>query len=206
MPVHQSILGLAGGLGGILGGISPLGGLGAGLLNGGAAPTPTPTPTGGEMAVVPGLDLGLDPVALAAQLIGLPFDTLGTVLEMVGLQTGIGQGPGGLAGMAGAVRPAAPIDLTGFSRGNGRTANRTVVETLDLVTNRIIRRRILPGTPHMMNSDIRAAKKVFRQSAKLHAKLPRRTTKESETTKLKNAAVQQAIAHVTCPPQCPPRS
>jgi len=93
------------------------------------------------------------------------------------------------------------VDLTGFGGGNGRFSKRTIIQTLDQTTG-MIRSEIKSGAPHMMNSDIRAAKKVFRMSAKLHAKMPRRTVKESETTKLKNAAVQQALQNVSCPPKC----
>jgi len=194
-------------IGGILSAVvslpSALLGGGGGLLGGGeAAPAGAEGPTGETGLTIPGAgSLTSDPLALAGQLIGLPFGVLDAALELVGGDIlGTGQGPGGTAGIAGAAR-GRPPDLTGFSRGNGRTANRTIVETLDLVSNQIVRRRILPGTPHMMNSDIRAAKKVFRQSAKLHARMPRRTVKESETKKLTNAAVQRAIQSVSCPPK-----
>jgi len=152
------------------------------------------TGTGGALTVI-------DPLSLLADILGLPFDVVQGALETVGLSGGTGQGPGGFAGLEGAVR-GLPANLQGFSRGNGRTANRTVVQTLDLMTNKIVRNRILPGTPHMMNSDIRAAKKVFRQSADLHSKMPRRTVKESETTKMKNQIVQAAVQKVICPPKC----
>jgi len=93
------------------------------------------------------------------------------------------------------------VDLTGFGGGNGRFSKRTIVQTLDITTGRITS-KVMEGAPHMMNKDLRAAKKVFRLAAKLHAKMPRRTVKESETTKLKNAAVQAAMKNVTCPPKC----
>lgn len=159
--------------------------------------------TTGEGGAVAGLDL-LNPLTLLSEILGVPADLVQGALETVGLTTGTGQGAGGLSGISGAIRGAGPAaaNLQGFSRGNGRTANRTVVQTLDLVTNKIIRERIMPGTPHMMNSDIRAAKKVFRQSAELHAKMPRRTTKESPTTQLKNQLVQRAMNNVACPPKC----
>jgi len=85
------------------------------------------------------------------------------------------------------------VDITGFSGGNGRHATRTTVETLDVVTGQIVKIKRMPGSPHLMNNDISAAKKVFRATAKLHARMPRRTVKESEVEKLKKAAVQKAI-------------
>lgn len=98
------------------------------------------------------------------------------------------------------------VDMTGFSGGNGSRSTRTIVETMDLASGQIISRRILPGSPHMMNSDIKAAKKVFRQSAALQKRMPRKTVRESDATKLKNALVSKAMNSATggecCPPKC----
>lgn len=174
-----------GGVGGVSGPTGPAGEAGGGgLLTGGGV-----------------LDV-FDPVFdLVAQIVALPVGAVDQALSLLG-----GGIPGiaiSAAGGAEAFARQAPIDTTGFSRGNGRQATRTIVQTLDLATGRIVTTRTLPGSPHLMNSEIRAAKKVFRQTAKLHAKLPRRTVKEGEVTKLKNAAVAAAIANVTCPPKCP---
>jgi len=98
-------------------------------------------------------------------------------------------------------RPA--IDTTGFSGGNGNFATRTIVQTMNTLTGRIVKRKILAGSPHIMNSEIRAAKKVFRQAQKLHARLPRRTVRESKQTQLTKAAVDKAIRNVQ--QDCPPR-
>jgi len=139
---------------------------------------------------------------LVRRLTDLPVDTLNSVFNAVpGLgSTDPGAGPSAETFITLNGDRGAAINLTGFSGGNGRTANRTIVETLDLAKQTIVARRFLPGTPYLMNSEITAAKKVFRQTAKLHGRMPRRTVRESETTKLKNAAVQAAIANVTCPP------
>jgi len=112
--------------------------------------------------------------------------------------------PGPLSGngLQTRVRTApAVVDMTGFGGGNGRQATRTIVETMDLATGKIIRRKVMAGSPHLMNKDVSAAKKVFRVSAKLHGRMPRRTVKESKSKQLVEAATQAAISAVTCPPK-----
>jgi len=126
-------------------------------------------------------------------------------------------GPEGVTNIITVGRPGEPIsqitqrglrDLSTFmggfwSGGNGQFATRTTVERLEIATGRVTITSRMPGSPHIMNSEINAAKKVFRRSAALQKRLPRKTVKESETTKLKNAAVQAAIRGVggeCCPP------
>ncbi len=93
-----------------------------------------------------------------------------------------------------------------WSGGNGVFATRTLVERLEISTGLVSVVSLKPGSPHLMNSDIQAAKKVFRNVAALNKRLPRKTVKESETTKLKNAAVASAIANVQAHPQvCAPK-
>jgi len=160
-----------------------------------------------------GLDELLKPVASVLG-IGAALDPTG--LTSLALNTvGLGQGPGlltaggaigglieapgalvqtltgGLLGGNGLAGGA--VDTTGFGGGNGRTATRTVVETMDLASGNITRRKVMPGSPFLMNADVKAAKKVFRQSAALAKRIPRRTVKESATTQLKNAAIDSAI-------------
>jgi len=134
---------------------------------------------GGVVPSVPGLPSEIDPSTLISGLIG-------------------GDGNGAVQ-----VRRAAAgvVDMTGFGGGNGREATRTIVETMDLATGKIIRRKILPGSPHLMNKDIAAAKKVFRATAELHKRMPRRTIKESKSKQLTDAATNAAISAVTCPPK-----
>jgi len=98
---------------------------------------------------------------------------------------------------------AGAVDVTGFSGGNGRFATRTTVETLDVVTGLIVKIKRMPGSPHLMNKDLSAARKVFRASAKLHSQMPRRTVRESATTKLKDAAVDAAIRRAQGDDNCP---
>jgi len=171
-------------------------------LVGAVATTPAAgAPAGQPAAAAPSVGGGVGQVL--GEIIDIPLGIVGTALDVTGAVAGI---PGlavqaalGPLGVAGA--PAGgPIDTTGFSRGNGRTANRTIVETMDLVTGQIIRRRMMPGTPHLMNSEIRAAKKVFKKSADLQKRIPRRTVKQSEVTQLKNALVRRAFQNVTVAP------
>jgi len=194
LAAPAAALTLVGGAGG--GGVPLLGGGGAGGEVGPVGAGGPVTQTGG------GFDIG----GIVGMLVGLPFDTLGTVLDLVGGQTGIfgttnGNGNGNLA-----TNIRLPVDTTGFGGGNGSRSTRTIVETMDLRTGQIVSRKMLPGSPHIMNSEIKAAKKVFRQSQKLHSRLPSRTRRQSKATQLKEAAIDAAMANVNCPPQgCAPK-
>lgn len=86
------------------------------------------------------------------------------------------------------------IDITGFGGGNGKTATRTIVETLDLATLRITSRKIMEGSPKLMNKDVAAMRKVLKISAALRKSTPRVATRPSKTTELKNAILNKAIA------------
>jgi len=56
----------------------------------------------------------------------------------------------------------------------------------------------MPGSPHLMNSEVSAAKRVFRRTRKLNARLPRRPVKESKMKQLTDAAIDGAIRNVQC--------
>jgi len=90
------------------------------------------------------------------------------------------------------------VKTTGFSGGNGRFKTRTTVETMDTMTGKIVRSKTMPGSPHLMNSEVSAAKRVFRRTRKLNARLPRRTVKESKMKQLTDAAVDATIRNVQC--------
>ncbi len=69
----------------------------------------------------------------------------------------------------------------------------------------VIKTEILKGRPFIMKSDITAAKRVFKQSRKLAAKLPKKTVKQSDAAALNDAIKQkmmQQLAGPTCPPKC----
>jgi len=92
-----------------------------------------------------------------------------------------------------------------WSGGNGQFATRTTVERLEIATGQVVITSRMPGSPHLMNSDIQAAKKVFRNVAKLNKRLPKRIQKESQTTKLKDAAVDAAIRRANQDDPCCPK-
>lgn len=152
------------------------------------------------VASVLGIGAALDPTGLTS----LALNTVGlgqgpSLLSAGGAIGGILSAPGelvqtltgGLLGGVGAANGA--VDATGFGGGNGRTATRTVVETMDLASGTIIRRRMLPGSPFLMNSDVKAAKRVFKKSADLAKRIPRKTIRQSPTQELKDAAIEAAI-------------
>jgi len=134
-------------------------------------------------ALAPTTGAGSGPIGGALDLINAPLDVLTGVL-------------GGLGG-------GGQVDMTGFGGGNGRFATRTVVETMDLTTGQIIRRKVMEGSPHLMNKDVSAAKKLFRQVRKLDSRMPRKTVRESKTKQLTDAAMDKALRDVNrgCPPQ-----
>lgn len=108
---------------------------------------------------------------------------------------------GGAGGANGAGRPP-----QGFNGGNGRFSTRTIVQTMDLTTGKIVNEKMMPGSPHIMNSDITAARRVIRQSAKLARRIPRKTVRESKTKQLTDAAIDKAMRDVnTTDVCCPPR-
>jgi len=165
---------------GLIGGIPIVGAPVAGIV-GGVVGTGAPGPTGevGFPAPAPGGGGLLGNLFEGAQqIVQAPLDVLGQVV-------------GGGA-----------VDMTGFGGGNGTFATRTVVETMNLLTGQIVRRKVMEGSPHIMNKDVAAAKKVFRQTRKLDARMPRKTVRESKTKQLTDAAIQKAIRDVNkdCPP------
>jgi len=151
-----------------------------------------------------------------------PTGVVGGVLGTVGL--GGAAGPGGQLGLAGPAGgggvlqgifdtaqqvinlPGALLpgggqqDMTGFSGGNGSRSTRTLVQTLDINTGRITT-VIKAGSPHLMNSDVKVMRRVIKQTAALEKRIPRRTVKESEMTKLKNQVIRNAFQGVTCAPK-----
>jgi len=174
MPIHQLVLGGGGAGGGVLGGL-------LGAIPGGSAVASligaVTAPVAGAAAIL------ADPLGAVEAVAGGPIALAG---QLVGLdQIGVPASRNGV------------VDSTGFGGGNGRTATRTIVQTMDLVTGNIIRVKTMPGSPRLMNSDVAAARKVIKSVGKLHNQMPRRKTKESDTTKLKNSLMQAALARAT---------
>jgi len=159
------------------------------------APAPVAALTGPAAAVAG----GGGPLDVLADVIGTVVATpIGLIEGAAGIIEGVAGIPGAILGGDGA---AAAAPVTG---GNGRVHTRTIVQTVDNATGQVIKQKIMMGSPHMMNSDIQAAKKVFRQSAKLAARMPRRTVKQSAASKLTDAVTQRAIQNVQGGDSCPP--
>ena len=192
----ESVLGLftspitavTGSLGGVTS--SPLGGLG-----GATGDSPLGMLGGSGAAGAPGED------ATSASGEGIPNQQVGQ-----GLIPGISNLVGSLGGVVSGVPVVGPIANSLmeaiFGRGNtmpnmpvGKARYVTVV--LGVYDNGFIREERFPGKPYLMNKDIVAAKKVFKQSSKLQKRMPRKTVKESSVTKLKNAAVDESLRRIT---------
>jgi len=140
---------------------------------------------------------GVQPTALGGPPSAIPA-ALAPVTAVTDLVSGVLNIPGQIVGAV-AGGGAGPVDLTGFGGGNGSRATRTVVETVDVRTGQIVSRKIMPGSPYLMNSEIKAAKKVWKQAANLQKRIPRKVRKQSQTEQLKDAAIQAAITETQSP-------
>ena len=168
--------------------------------------------------------IGAVPIAgpIAAPIVGQALSVVsgvtgnGNGLPLIGgegesfLQTigGIANIPGQVVQdvLTGVVGGGGAVDTTGFGGGNGRFATRTIVETMDTATGKIVKRKVMPGSPHIMNAEISAAKKVFRQARKLDARLPKKTRRESKAKQLTDAAMDRALRETQSGDCCPPKS
>jgi len=166
------------------------------------------------------LDQALGIVAAPLNIVAAldPTGLTGGVLGAAGL--GGAQGPPGVVGAAGPAGgggildqvfglaqqvtnlPGALVaggqqqDLTGFSGGNGSRSTRTLVQTLDIASGRITT-VIKAGSPFMMNKDVGIMRRVIKQTGALAQKIPRKMSKPSEMTQLKNQLVRNAFQGVT---------
>lgn len=92
-------------------------------------------------------------------------------------------------------------EITAAGGGNGRLRTVTTVVTFDDDGN-VVRRRILKGSPHLMNRDLVTAKRVLRVANKLGRKFSRKTREVSQTKQLLSVIQQKAISRalgVDCP-------
>jgi len=85
--------------------------------------------------------------------------------------------------------------------GNGQTFRRTIVLTIRADDGVIIRRKVLEGSPHIMNKDIQIAKRVFRASTKLGGRLPKKVVRRSRKSMLMDQVMENALERASCPPQ-----
>jgi len=85
----------------------------------------------------------------------------------------------------------------------GRLRKRTIVETFDPATGKVIKQLTFPGGVAIRASDVAAAKRVFRQVSKLSQKMPRKTVKESAVKQLTDRVVKNALERAGDDPSCP---
>lgn len=164
-------------------------------------------PAGFPAAVGAGLvEIGLDPIgALTGLTPGV--SVTGLLTDLADAVTGTGASgdvaTGGFT-TGGQQLPATGqiTNITGFGGGNGKTATRTIVQTLDLATMTIIAEKIMEGSPKLMNKDVNAMRKVLRISAELRKKTPKQTVHPSKLTELKNRLIDNAMSGAACPPKC----
>ena len=146
----------------------------------------------------------------AAELLSDPVGTVTGVSfpvgiglgDIVGIATGGGSSAtgGGVSTFQGSQPSAAgAVNITGFGGGNGKTATRTIVQTLDLTTMKITAQKVIEGSPKLMNKDVAAMRKVLKVSADLRKRTPKQKTKPSQMTEMKNAIMQRAIFGLGCP-------
>lgn len=146
-----------------------------------------------------GVLLGETAVSATESLLGTPDPLVAPTLSPV--TQALAQ-----AGQAAQVVSTSAQIMTGggrqFARGRvpAEVARKvTRVMSLD-ASGTIIATQNFEGTPFLMNKDVIAAKRVFRLSQKLARKLPKRTVKQSAVSQLKDAAVDQAMRVIACPP------
>ncbi len=127
----------------------------------------------------------------------------------------VGRALGGAAALGGAFAVGESIfspdqaAVAGMG-GNGQTFRRTIVLTIRSDDGVIVRRKVLEGSPHIMNKDIQIAKRVFRASTKLGARLPKKTIRRSRRSMLTDQVMENALERASCPTPvqalaCPPR-
>lgn len=85
----------------------------------------------------------------------------------------------------------------------GRLRKRTIVQTFDPVTGKVIKSTSFAGGVAVRAADVAAAKRVFRQVGKLSAKMPRKLVKESQVKQLTDRVVKNALERAGDDPSCP---
>lgn len=143
--------------------------------------------------------------AVGKAVLGIPAAAPVTARALVPAVTGVVAGAAGAALIPGQAATAlGQLGVTGFPVGAAVAREvvrkRTVVQSLNS-QGLVIGSITLAGAPFLMKKDLVTAKRVFKLATKLHAKIPRRTVKESEIKQLKDAAVSQALQRVIAPPK-----
>jgi len=82
----------------------------------------------------------------------------------------------------------------------GGNRNVTVVFSFNR-KGEILVKRVEVGTPKVMSSEARRAKKFFKEVSKLGSRLPRKVVRESKNKQLTEAIQDRIMAQVMCPPR-----
>jgi len=85
----------------------------------------------------------------------------------------------------------------------GRLRKRTIVQTFDPATGKVVKMTTFAGGVAVRAADVAAAKRVFRQVRKLSAKMPRKLVKESPVKQLTDRVVKNALERAGDDPSCP---
>lgn len=164
------------------------------------APTPAPAGDPNLLQRVIGLVSSLPGAVQLLQRQGITLPGVAQLGAQSLRQAGV-IGPGGAAAPGGV-----PPGVMGL-RGNGQFARTTLVSTINLQTGQVVRQQEFSGAPFLMNNDIRKLRGIARKVAKANSRLPRKTTKPSPISQLRDATVQQALqivqsggARALCPP------
>lgn len=95
----------------------------------------------------------------------------------------------------------------GIKGGNGATATRTLIQTVDLLTGLITNLDIRPGSPFLMNNDVRKIRGLSKKLLRAAGKVPRRTVRTTPQKQLTNAVIQRTLSSVLTGdahhPHCP---
>lgn len=76
---------------------------------------------------------------------------------------------------------------------SGRLRRRTTTETFDPVTGVVTKTETFAGGVAVRQSDVVAARRVFRQIAAINKRIPRKTVKESQVKQLTDRVVKNAL-------------
>ena len=107
---------------------------------------------------------------------------------------------GQLAGVAAAKQVA--LGIAAAPDVTGRLRKRTIVQTVDPRTGRVVSQKITAGGVAVFAADAAAAKRFFRQVRKLDARLPRKTQKTSQQKMLTDRLINNALERAGDEP-CP---
>ena len=148
----------------------------------------------GGVARFAGRALGILPPA--AQTLPSPGIVGRTVRTVAPVAAGAALGAAGVAALSESEQAMVRMG------GNGRQTTITTVTTIDNQTGQAVSRKVLRGSPYLMNRDLVVAKRVLRTAGKLGRKFSRKTREPSKMKQLTDAiqdkALRQALGVAGC--------